>query len=98
MQDACLGMYVVEDQAIGDEMAILDPFPLDDPIVRGNQPLAPKEDPPDEAIERLAFVGRGVNRLPEVRVTEIPESERRPDHAPEFPKRQVEAILPAIRA
>jgi hypothetical protein len=49
MQDARLRMHIVEDQAIGDEMAILDPFPLDRPVVRGNQALTPKEDPTNEA-------------------------------------------------
>ena len=48
MQDTRLRMHIVEDQAIGDEMTILDPFPLDHPVVRGNQAFAPKEDPPVE--------------------------------------------------
>jgi hypothetical protein len=41
VQDARLRMHVVEDQALGDEMAIFDPFPLDRPVVRGNQTLTP---------------------------------------------------------
>ena len=73
MQDARLRMHIVEDQAIGDEMTILDPFPLDHPVVRGNQAFAPKEDPTDEAIERLALVGGSVNCLPQVCVAKIPE-------------------------
>ncbi len=58
MQDARLRMDIVEDHTIGDQVAILDPFPLDRPVVRSNQALTPKEDPTDEAIECLALVGR----------------------------------------
>src|SRR2546425_11790735 len=60
MQDARLRMDIVEDHTIGDQVAILDPFPLDRPVVRSNQALTPKEDPTDEAIECLALVGRGM--------------------------------------
>src|SRR5215471_4410395 len=51
MQDTRLRMHIVEDQAIGDEMTVLDPFPLNHPVIRGNQAFAPKEDPPNEAVE-----------------------------------------------
>ena len=73
MQDAGLGMDVVEDQTIGNEMAILDPFALERTVVGRNQSLAPKEDPANEAIKGLALVGGSLNRLPEVSITEIPE-------------------------
>ena len=73
MQDAGLCMDIVEDQTIGDEMAILDPFALEHPVVGSNQPLAPKEDPAKKAIKGLALVGGGLNGLSEVGITEIPQ-------------------------
>jgi hypothetical protein len=79
-------MDIVEDQTIGDEMAILDSFALECAVVRSNQSLTPKEDPAEEAIKGLAFVGGGLNRLPEIGITEIPEEDphKRQD-TPGFP-------------
>jgi hypothetical protein len=71
MQDLCLRIDIVEDHTVGHKVAILNPFALERPVVGGNEPLAPKEDPADEAIEGLTFVGRGLNRLAEVGIPEI---------------------------
>src|SRR5215472_16972679 len=71
MQHARLRMHIVEDQTIGDEMTVLDPFPLNGPVVGGNEPLTAKEHPAQEAIEGLALVGCSMNGLAELRVAEI---------------------------
>jgi hypothetical protein len=73
MQHLRLRIDIVEDHTIGDEVTILDPFALERPVVRGNEPLAPKEDPADEAIEGFTFVGGRLDRLVEVGITEIPQ-------------------------
>jgi hypothetical protein len=73
MEHLRLRMDIVEDHAIGDEVAILDPFALERPVVGGNEALPPKEDPADEAIEGFTFVGSGLNRLAEVGITQIPQ-------------------------
>ena len=73
MQHLRLRIDIVKDHTIGDEMAVLDPFALEYPIVGGNEPLAPKEDPADEAIEGFTFVGSRLDRLAEVGITEIPQ-------------------------
>jgi hypothetical protein len=64
-------MDIVEDHAIGDEVAILDPFPLDAPIVGGNQAFTTKEYPAEEPIKGFAFVSGGVNGLAELGIAEI---------------------------
>ena len=71
IQPLRLRMDIVKDHTIGDEMVVLDSCALEYPIVGGNEPLAPKEDPANEAIEGFAFVGRGLNRLAEVGITKI---------------------------
>jgi hypothetical protein len=53
MQDAGLRMDIVEDQTMGDEMTILDPFALQRPVVGRNQPLASKEDPANKTIRSI---------------------------------------------
>lgn len=66
LQDMGLGMHVVEDQAIGDQVAILDPVALDPPIIRGNQPLAP-----DSATEPIVCINHGGDRRVELLLGDV---------------------------
>ena len=60
MQDARLGLHVVEDQAVRDQMVELDQLALPVAVVLGDQALAAEEEPLDEPVERLALVGSRV--------------------------------------
>jgi hypothetical protein len=63
MQNPRLGMHVVEDHAVRDQVVVLDPLPLLRAIIRRDDALSAKEQPLDKAIEGLTFVGRGLNGL-----------------------------------
>jgi transposase len=67
-QDAGLGLDVVEDQAVRDQVVVLDQLALLVAVVLGDQALAAEEEPLDEPVERLALVGGSRSRY-------YPESE-----------------------
>jgi hypothetical protein len=82
MKNPRLCMDIVKDHTIRDEVVVLDAFALCLPIVRGNHPLTPTEEPLHKAVEGLTFIGGGMNRLAELCIAEIAQEERRPDYAP----------------
>ncbi len=95
-QDACLGLYVVEDQAVGDQMVVLDQLTLPVAVVLGDQPLATEEEPLNEAVERLALVGRGLNDAAKLGVVEVPQQEGGPDDTAQLLEGLIEPVLPAV--
>ncbi len=73
MQNPCLGMHVVEDHAVRDQVVVLDPLPLLRAIIRRDDALSAKEQPLDKAIEGLTFVGRRLDRLAQLGIAQILE-------------------------
>jgi hypothetical protein len=63
MQNPRLCVHIVKDDAVGNEVVVFDAFPLFRALMRGDDPLTAKEESLDQAIEGLAFVHRGLNRL-----------------------------------
>ena len=95
-QDARLGLHVVEDQAVRDQMVVLDQLALPVAVVLGDQTLAAEEQPLDEAVERLALVGRGLDDATKLGVVEIPQEEGGPDDTAQLLEGLIEAVLPAV--
>jgi hypothetical protein len=73
MQNPRLRVHVVKDQAVDDAVVVFDAFPLFRTLIRGDDPLAAKKQPLDKAVEGCAFVRRGLNRLAQLGIAQIPE-------------------------
>jgi hypothetical protein len=73
MQNPRLGVHVVEDHAVRDQMVVLDPLPLLGAIIRRDDALTAKEQPLDKAIEGLTLVGRRLNGLAQLGIAQILE-------------------------
>lgn len=58
MQDPGEGEYVVEDDAVGDKVVVLDNFALFVTVIRRNRAVATKGYPLREPVECLALIGR----------------------------------------
>ncbi len=66
LQDTGERIDIVQNQAVGDEVVILDDFALFVAVVFGNQAVAAESRPLDELIEGFAFVGGRLNHPPDV--------------------------------
>src|SRR3954447_9665601 len=77
-------------------MVVLDQLLLPVAVVLGDQPLAAEEQPLDEAVERLALVGRGLDDAAKLGVVEVPQQECGPDDTAQLLEGLVEPVLPAV--
>ena len=98
VQRLCHRMRVMKDQAVGDQMVILDALLLFDPIVLGTTPPLPECHPLRELIEALALVHRPLDDTAQFEVVDVVEQEIRADDSPEFAKRLVQPVVPAVGA
>lgn len=84
---------MVQDHHVRGEVVVLDYLALLVPDVFGDDAFAAEHQPLRKVVELLALVGRSVNRPTQLRVIQILQQEQRSDHAPQFPKREVELVL-----
>jgi hypothetical protein len=63
-----LGMHIVENQTVRNQVIVFDPFPLLGTIVRSDNTLLTEEEPLHKPIEGLTFIRRGLNRLPQLTI------------------------------
>ena len=61
MEDLAQGKDVIEHHTVGDQVIILNRLPLGLPLIFRNGALTSKLNPLHKAVERLAFIRRGVN-------------------------------------
>ena len=90
--------YVVEDDHVSDQLAVLDDLALLVLDVLSNDPLAAKEHPFYEAVVLLALVGRSMDRFPNLVVIDVAQQEQRSDGLAKFPEGEVQLVLPAVGA
>jgi len=62
VQDAGHHAHVVKDQAVGEQVVVLDDLAQFAAVILGNDAAATEGKPLDEAVEGLALVGRGLDR------------------------------------
>ena len=74
MQNPRLGVHVVKDHAVRDQMVVLDPLPLLRAIIRRDDAISAEEQPLDKAIEGLTFVGSCTSSIRIIVLPEKPHS------------------------
>lgn len=85
----------MEDQAVGDQMIVLDDLALLITAVLGDDAFAAEESPFEKAVELLAFVS-GLDRGPQLLIGQVAQQKARPDRPPQFAEGQIEPVLAAV--
>ncbi len=76
-------------------MVVLDHLALLIAVVLGNHPTTAECDPLSKSIERLALVGRRLDRSAQFDVAQVREQKLRSDHAAELSEGEIEFVLAA---
>ena len=86
---------VVQYHHVRHQMVVFDHLALLMAYVFGNNPVAAKEQPLHEIIERLAFVGGGMDGFPKFHIVNILEQEQCTVDPAQFPECIIQLVLAA---
>jgi hypothetical protein len=82
----------VEDQAVGEQLVVRADLALLSAVVLGDEAAATEGEPLHEVVERLALVGRGLDRGAQVGIPEVLQQEARADGAAQLAEGRSSAL------
>lgn len=84
---------IVENQAVGNEVVVLDDFALFVTVVLGNETMSAESGPLNKPVERLTFVRCRLNQAAQVGIGHKAEQKSGSDGASEFTKSKIESVF-----
>ena len=98
IEDAAERIHVVEDDAVSNQLVVLDEFTLLVAVIGRESFVAPEGDPLGKSVEGLALIGCSLNERAQFGVAEIVQEEFRPDRIAQFAKGLIKPVLAAVSA